>query len=125
MNVLAFILIHSHNGKKPNQDRILLYYNENENLILAGIFDGHGINGHTIASFIRESFFISFIQLLNNNQFSIDLKIEKALQMAIQNLQNDTSINSKRSGCTASILIFHFNQQNNLIINSLNIGDSE
>lgn len=102
-----------------------MYYNENESIILAGIFDGHGNDGHTIASFIRESFFISFIQLFNNNQLEIDLKIEKALQMAIQNLQNETSINSKRSGCTASILFFHFNQQNNLIINSLNIGDSE
>ena len=93
-----FVLIHSHNGKKPNQDRLLLYYNENESIILAGIFDGHGNDGHTIASFIRESFFISFIQLFNNNQLEIDLKIEKALQMAIQNLQNEISINSKRSG---------------------------
>ena len=40
----------SHNHmKKPNQDRVLVHYDEATRSLIVGVFDGHGKDGHLVA----------------------------------------------------------------------------
>lgn len=37
------------NMKKPNQDRVLVHYDEDTKSLIIGVFDGHGRKGHFVS----------------------------------------------------------------------------
>lgn len=115
----------SHNGKKPNQDRTLLYYNKESGYLLAGVFDGHGNEGHMIASFIRSEFLLSFVELSKDENVQKDCLMERALHVAEEKLTENAAINSKRSGSTAAIILLHPDCRDHISLYSSNVGDSE
>lgn len=115
----------SHNGNKPNQDRTLLYYNKDSGYLLAGIFDGHGNEGHRIASFIRSEFLLAFVELDKDESVQKDYLIERALHVAEEKLTENTTINSKRSGSTAAIILLQPQCCDHISLYSSNVGDSE
>ena len=48
--ILSHLLSRSHNHmKKPNQDRVLVHYDEDTRSLIVGVFDGHGKDGHLVA----------------------------------------------------------------------------
>ena len=40
--------------KKPNQDRVLVHYDEATRSLIVGVFDGHGKDGHLVAHVIAK-----------------------------------------------------------------------
>ena len=97
---------------------------ENEYFII-GIFDGHGKDGHRVASVIRQEFLLSFLQSGNFSQNEGSGVMQHALSNAEKYLIQNTSVDSKRSGCTANIALFNINSEHQLNLTSLNVGDSE
>ena len=115
----------SHNGRKPNQDRILVFFHKEYSYLLVGIFDGHGTDGHLVATSIRNRFLLSFLQKGKSHQEEASSAMRSALSEAEQLLLQDNTINSKRSGCTANIGLLCFDTEHHVKLTSLNVGDSE
>lgn len=110
----------SHNGKKQNQDRLLLFYDHHARCILSGVFDGHGKEGHLIATFFRNTFLSTFIHQAQENK-----NIENAFRIAEQKLEENQDINIKQSGTTAMITLLSASMEGIPSFHSLNVGDSE
>lgn len=112
----------SHNGSKPNQDRLLLFYYEPLELLIAGVFDGHGKEGGEIASLFRNAFLMQF---LHQKCSSIDELFESSFLEAIKQVTECTHLDVKRSGTTAFVLLIENNSSCYPTIHTLNVGDSE
>ena len=117
-----FVFITSYNGKKVNQDRVLIYLSDQTHSVLLAVFDGHGKDGHRVGSFIRHSFLSEFSR---HEQYSIQDNVVSSLQMAETNLKTHTNIDSKRSGCTANIGCIYHDCKGSLFYSSVFVGDSE
>ena len=118
-------MIRSHNGKKPNQDRVLVYYDEKSGLLLLGIFDGHGVDGHHVASFVRNCFLLEFAKESSPSRADILQQMRTALNEAEKQLHAHEDIDSKRSGCTVNIGAVIPSSSDAFTLYSLNVGDSE
>lgn len=115
--------LYSHNGKKPNQDRLLVYYEEVTNSLLIAVFDGHGTYGHSVASHIRGRFMLAFARL---PVIDPSKRIERCLEAAEDSLLHGTTINTRMSGCTAHISCFtRCPSTSSVLLHSVNVGDSE
>ena len=80
--VSAECVRNSHNGKKDNQDRVLVYYDAKSNSLLLGIFDGHGKDGHDVASFVRNCFLSEFLRENSFSREDVLQQMERALSAA-------------------------------------------
>ena len=123
--VLFILMIHSHNGKKPNQDRVLVYYEEKSGLLLLGIFDGHGNDGHRVASLVRNRYLLEFAKVPFLSSANVLQQMRAALNEAEKQLHAEGAIDSKRSGCTANIGVVIPSSSDAFTLYSLNVGDSE
>ena len=115
----------SHNGKKDNQDRVLVYYDAKSNSLLLGIFDGHGKDGHDVASFVRNCFLSEFLRENSFSREDVLQQMERALSAAEKRLVEESTVDSKRSGCTANIGLLRSTKRDCVTLYSVNVGDSE
>ena len=118
----VLLIIPSHNGQKSNQDRVLVYLSDQFRAIILAVFDGHGKYGHCVASFIRQTFLISFS---NKDCCDVQYGVVSSLQEADTILRTNPNINSRISGCTANIGCLHHDLLGRLCYSSIFIGDSE
>ena len=125
MVFIHLVLYNSHNGKKVNQDRILVFLDKQSGSLLVGIFDGHGTDGHRVATSIRSSFLQNYIHSTQKNDANVLQSMKSALKQAEMQLVTNSTIDSKRSGCTANIGLFCRGTHGELLLQSINVGDSE
>lgn len=90
--------------------------------ILAGVFDGHGKEGDRIASFVRNTFLLQFVQ---KEGCLFKTNLEASFLETNQMLIDCSSIDSRRSGTTAFLLLIENSSSSCISLHSLNIGDSE
>lgn len=108
-----------------NQDRILLYLDPLSHSILFAVFDGHGKDGHLIASLIRDAFFNAFYETELASTDTIESRMVEALRSAERDLKARANIDSKRGGCTANIGYLCHNSKGDVLVYSVCVGDSE
>lgn len=115
-------MFHSHNGKKCNQDRVLVFSSDQFHTIIIAVFDGHGKYGHCVASFIRYTFLINFGK---KDCSDIGNSVVSSLREANTKLQANPEIDSRTSGCTAIIGCLYHDTSGKLCYLSVYVGDSK
>ena len=113
------------NGKKDNQDRVLVFSSEDPALAIVAIFDGHGKEGHRVASFVRQAFLTAFLRPSIPTAACVQGRTVEAIKEAEAELIHCEEIDSKRSGCTANIGIVCRDPDGTLCFDSVHVGDSE
>ena len=113
------------NGKKDNQDRVLVFSSEDPALAVVGIFDGHGKEGHLVASFVRQAFLTAFLHPSVPTAACVQERAVEAIEKAEAELIHAEEIDSKRSGCTANIGLICRDSNGTLYFYSVHVGDSE
>ena len=113
------------NGKKDNQDRVLVFSSEDPALAVVAIFDGHGKEGHRVASFVRQAFLTAFLRPSIPTAACVQERTVGAIKEAEAELIHCEEIDSKRSGCTANIGIVCRDPDGTLCFDSVHVGDSE
>ena len=102
-----------------------MYYDEQSVLLLLGIFDGQGVDGHHVASFVRNCFLLEFAKESSPSRADILQQMRTALNEAEKQLHAHEDIDSKRSGCTVNIGAVIPSSSDAFTLYSLNVGDSE
>ena len=112
-------------GKKVNQDRVLVFSSEDSALAVVAIFDGHGKDGHSVASFVRQAFLTTFLHPSVPAAACVQERAVDAIEKAETELIHCDEIDSKRSGCTANIGLICRDPSGTLCFYSVHVGDSE
>jgi len=96
--------------KKTNQDNFFIYknFNNNPNSIYFGVCDGHGVLGHDVSAYLRETLPASLDnelkkRLKNTNMNKI---IEDTFVSTNYKLNNETQIDTNFSGSTCVTVIY-------------------
>ena len=113
------------NGKKTNQDRVLVFSSKDSALAVVAIFDGHGKEGHLVASFVRQAFLTAFLHPSVPTTAEVQERAVDAIERAEAELIHSEEIDSKRSGCTANIGVICRDPSGTLCFYSVHVGDSE
>jgi serine/threonine protein phosphatase PrpC len=119
-------------SRKACQDRALLKTLKLENgsgeFIIAGVFDGHGIDGHKVAAFVADHIWKVVLEQLNKDSEDIVTVLDKSFHLVNKQLssyanRNRGSIEIALSGTTGTCCVV--NLRNPVEIYVANVGDSQ
>ena len=96
-------------------------FNNNKNQMLFELFDGHG--GEDISNFLQQSFAQIYKQYLEINNYEIPKSLSDSFKEADEMIKESLN-NLDGMGSTGTIVHISWEEKNNLMVYTANVGDS-